>query len=64
MAGVSGGDDDVDVDKDKGELKYQESKQFNGEWFLCSAYDNPKLRRVDFEIYGLDTQDMLTKLWD
>uniref|UniRef100_A0A7S2IDU3 Uncharacterized protein n=1 Tax=Zooxanthella nutricula TaxID=1333877 RepID=A0A7S2IDU3_9DINO len=53
-----------DEDTDKGELKYQESKMFNSEWFLCNAYDNTKARRITFEIYGLDTQDTFTKVWD
>merc|ERR1712113_267745 len=32
--------------------------------FLCNVYDNPKRRFVTFEVYGLDTQDMLHKGWD
>mmetsp|Transcript_34186 Transcript_34186/g.72788 ORF Transcript_34186/g.72788 Transcript_34186/m.72788 type:complete len:551 (-) Transcript_34186:260-1912(-) len=62
MAGIM--EEEPDDDKDKGELKYQESKQFNSEWFICSAYDNTTSRRVTFEIYGLDTQDMFLKTWD
>jgi len=62
MAGVA--EEETEEEKDKGELTYQESKQFHSEWFLCNAYDNPKQRRVTFEIYGLDTQDMFTKSWD
>jgi len=61
MAGFA--DEETEEDKDRGELKYQESKQYNSEWFICSAYDNPKNRRVTLEIYGLDTQDMYTKAW-
>lgn len=59
MAGIA--EEESEEEKDKGELKYQESKQFHCEWFLCNAYDNTKARRVTFEIYGLDTQDMFTK---
>lgn len=51
-------DETVD-DKDKGPLTYQESKRFNGEFFLINVYDNTKTRKVFFEVYGLDTQDQL-----
>lgn len=46
-------------EQDKGVLTYQESKVFCAEAHLCSVYDNPKRRMVTFEVYGLDTQDML-----
>mmetsp|Transcript_70909 Transcript_70909/g.178769 ORF Transcript_70909/g.178769 Transcript_70909/m.178769 type:complete len:542 (-) Transcript_70909:176-1801(-) len=62
MAGIA--DEETEEEKDKGELMYQESKQFHSEWFLCNAYDNSKARRVTFEIYGLDTQDMFTKSYE
>jgi len=61
MAGIMGGDDD---DHDKGKLMYQESKEFNSEMFLCSAYDNESASRITFEIYGLDTQDMYHLIYD
>lgn len=48
-------------EQDKGLLTYQETKVFHAEPFLCSVYDNNKQRRVTFEVYGLDTQDMLHK---
>jgi len=48
-------------EQDKGALTYQESKVFHAEPFICSVYDNTKHRRVTFEVYGLDTQDMLHK---
>jgi len=46
-------------EQDKGSLTYQESKVFHAEPHLCSVYDNSKRRMVTFEVYGLDTQDML-----
>jgi len=58
MPGVA--EEETQEARDKGELTYQEAKEFNSEQFLCNAYDNPKTRRVTFEIYGLDTQDMYT----
>merc|ERR1719326_1329619 len=48
-------------EQDKGHLTYQESKVFHAEPHLCSVYDHPKRRIVTFEVYGLDTQDMLHK---
>lgn len=50
--------------KDKGPLVYQESKVFNSESFLCNVYDNSKSRRVHFEIYGLESQDVLSLEYD
>lgn len=52
-------EEEVVDEKDKGPLTYQESKQFNGEFFLINVYDNTKTRKVFFEVYGLDTQDQL-----
>jgi len=46
-------------EQDKGHLTYQESKVFHAEPHLCSVYDNSRRRMVTFEVYGLDTQDML-----
>jgi len=46
-------------EQDKGHLSYQESKVFHAEPHLCSVYDNTRRRMITFEVYGLDTQDML-----
>jgi hypothetical protein len=48
-------------EQDKGTLTYQECKVFHAEPHLVSVYDHPKRRVVTFEVYGLDTQDMLHK---
>jgi len=60
-AGISDGDLD---DQEKGPLVYQESKKFHGETFLINTYDNTKKRNVDFEVYGLDTQEQLHILYN
>jgi len=52
-------DEETMDEQDKGHLSYQESKVFHAEPHLCSVYDNSKRRMVTFEVYGLDTQDML-----
>jgi len=52
-------DEETMDEQDKGHLTYQESKVFHAEPHLCSVYDNGKRRMVTFEVYGLDTQDML-----
>eukprot|EP00418_Pyrodinium_bahamense_P066677 CAMPEP_0179087984 /NCGR_PEP_ID=MMETSP0796-20121207/40005_1 /TAXON_ID=73915 /ORGANISM="Pyrodinium bahamense, Strain pbaha01" /LENGTH=539 /DNA_ID=CAMNT_0020785499 /DNA_START=60 /DNA_END=1679 /DNA_ORIENTATION=+ len=62
MAGV--GEELAPNEEDKGPLVYQESKIFHGETFLCNVYDNTKRKYVTFEIYGLDTQDILTLGYD
>jgi len=54
-------DEETMDEQDKGHLTYQESKVFHAEPHLCSVYDHPKRRIVTFEVYGLDTQDMLHK---
>jgi len=46
-------------DLDKGPLTYQESKVFCSETHLCSVYDSTKKRCMTFEVYGLDSQNML-----
>jgi len=51
-------------EQDKGPLMYQESKVFGGELFLCNVYDNTKRRYITFEVYGLDTQEMLLLGYD
>jgi len=48
-------------EQDKGNLTYQECKVFHAEPHLVSVYDHAKRRVVTFEVYGLDTQDMLHK---
>jgi len=48
-------------EQDKGTLNYQESKVFHAEPHLCSVYENTTRRVYSFEVYGLDTQDMLHK---
>jgi len=52
-------DEETMDEQDKGVLTYQESKVFHAEPHLCSVFDNAKRRMVTFEVYGLDTQDML-----
>jgi hypothetical protein len=52
-------DDTNTEDQDKGLLVYQQSKTFGSESFLINVYDNTKRKLVTFEIYGLETQDML-----
>jgi len=54
-------DEETMDEQDKGHLTYQESKVFHAEPHLCSVYDNHKRRVVTFEVYGLDTQDILHK---
>jgi len=54
-------DEETMDEQDKGHLTYQESKVFHAEPHLCSVYDHGKRRVVTFEVYGLDTQDMLHK---
>eukprot|EP00401_Gymnodinium_catenatum_P004869 CAMPEP_0117480110 /NCGR_PEP_ID=MMETSP0784-20121206/12225_1 /TAXON_ID=39447 /ORGANISM="" /LENGTH=558 /DNA_ID=CAMNT_0005274545 /DNA_START=51 /DNA_END=1724 /DNA_ORIENTATION=- len=56
-------DDEPLDDQDKGPIVYQESKDFNSEPFLVNVYDNPQKRFVTFEIYGLDTQTRLHKVF-
>jgi len=50
-------------DKDKGPLTYQESKRFNHEFFLINVFDNTKIKKVVFEVFGLDTQDQFHLQW-
>mmetsp|Transcript_3546 Transcript_3546/g.5838 ORF Transcript_3546/g.5838 Transcript_3546/m.5838 type:complete len:537 (+) Transcript_3546:118-1728(+) len=57
MAGV--GDEETMDEQDKGPLTYQESKVYHSEPHINNVYDNTKRRVVTFEVYGLDTQDML-----
>jgi len=54
-------DEETMDEQDKGHLTYQESKVFHAEPHLCSVYDHSKRRVVTFEVYGLDTQDILHK---
>jgi len=54
-------DEETMDEQDKGHLTYQESKVFHAEPHLCSVYDHHKRRVVTFEVYGLDTQDILHK---
>jgi len=56
-------DDDTMDDQEKGPLTYQESKVFGSETHLCSVYDNMRRRCMTFEVYGLDSQDMLHLLY-
>jgi hypothetical protein len=51
-------------EKDRGPLVYQESKVFNSECYLCNVYDNTKKKYITFQIFGLDTQDMLQLTWE
>jgi len=57
-------DNDPLEDKDAGPLAYQESKVFHQEIYLCNVYDNTTRRYITFEVYGLDTQEMLTLGYD
>lgn len=41
-------------------MVYQESKIFHFETFLVNVFDNTLKKTVTFEIYGLDTQDLLS----
>lgn len=54
-------DEETMDEQDKGVLNFQETKEFHAEPYLCSVYDHGKRRVVTFEVYGLDTQDMLHK---
>lgn len=56
-------EDPVD-DQDRGPLAYQESKVFNTESHLLNVFDHKVKKRVTFEVYGLDTQDVLFLQYD
>lgn len=56
-------DEDTMEDLDKGPIVYQETKVFGAEPYLISVYDNVQKRFCTFEIYSLDTQYVLTKMY-
>lgn len=56
--------DEADEDAERGPICYQERKEFHSahgllEPHLINVYDNTVKRFVTFEIYGLDTQNLL-----
>lgn len=53
------GDEETFEEQDRGPVTYQESKEFNGQLHIISARDNAEARKVTFEIFGLDTNEIL-----